>query len=306
MWLSDAKYVAAVVNAGGMAFITPRSYDNLSAFRAALRLCFELTEGKPFGVNITQSRRPEANQLVPHWIDLALHEGVRAFETVGPSPERLFEPIHAAGGIALHKAAFVDHAVRAQERGADAVALVGMEAGGHPGTNELPSFVLGALALPRLTVPLVLGGGIGSGRQIAAALALGAEGVLMGTRFLVCDEIWAHAAYKQHLAQVPAEASTLALRSTGNPWRVLDNATVRKTRELEAQGVNRYPDFGVLATGRLGRDHAYAKGDWETGLLSMGPAIGFASAIESVDTVIRQLMTEAAHCVERLGKVAVQ
>src|SRR5690606_26810037 len=112
MWLSDARYVAAIVNAGGMGFITPRSFDDIAAFRSALRLCTELTQGKPFGVNITQSRRDAQNRLVHTWIDIALDEGVRVFETVGASPERLFKPIHAAGGTVVHKSAFVDHAVR--------------------------------------------------------------------------------------------------------------------------------------------------------------------------------------------------
>lgn len=294
MWLSDARYVAALARAGALGFVTPRSFDDLDSFRAALRECREASGGSPFGVNITQSRRPEENRLVPAWIDIGLEEGAKAFETVGPSPRELFERIHAGGARVIHKCAFIPHALKAQDAGADAVALVGCEAGGHPGTNELPTFVLAALALEQLRVPLALGGGIGSGRQIAAALALGADAVVMGTRFLVCEEIWAHENYKRHLAAQPAAASTLALRSTGHPWRVLDNDTVRRTRELEAEGACRYPDFGALSTGRLGHDGAYAAGDWNTGLLSMGPAIGFADRIEPVQALLQRLMDDAA------------
>ncbi len=294
MWLSDARYVAALARAGALGFVTPRSYDDPAAFRAAMRECREASDGRPFGVNITQSRRAEENRMVPEWIDIGLEEGARCFETVGPSPKELFDRIHAGGARVIHKCAFIPHALKAQDAGADAIALVGCEAGGHPGTNELPTFVLGALALERLRVPLAQGGGIGTGRQIAAALAMGADAVLMGTRFLVCEEIWAHDDYKRHLAMQPAEASTLALQSTGHPWRVLDNATVRCTRAMEAKGASRYPDFGALSTGRLGRDSAYARGDWNTGLLSMGPAIGFADRIEPVDAVLRRLMDDAA------------
>lgn len=300
MWLSDARYVAAHVNAGAMAFLTPRSFDGLAAYRAALRDCQALTRGLPFGVNLTQSRRADANRLVPAWIDIALEEGVRYFETVGASPGPLFERIHAGGGLAIHKCAFVEHAIKAEQAGADAVALVGADAGGHPGTNELSAFLLGALALERLGVPLAIGGGIGNGRQIAAALALGADAVLMGTRFLTCAEVWAHDRYKRHLAAQPAQSSTLALRSTGHPWRVLDNATVRETRRLEAGGAHRYEDFGALATGRLGRDHGYRRGDWDTGLLSMGPSIGFANAIEPVAATVERLMTQASGATGRL------
>ena len=294
MWLSDARYVAALARGGALGFITPRSFDGLDSFRAAVRACREASERQPFGVNITQSRRPEENRLVPAWIDIGLEEGARCFETVGPSPRELFERIHAGGARVIHKCAFIPHALKAQDVGADAVALVGCEAGGHPGTNELPTFLLGALALERLRIPLALGGGIGSGRQIAAALALGADAVVMGTRFLVCEEIWAHENYKRHLADQPAEASTLALRSTGHPWRVLDNDTVQRTRALEAGGASRYPDFGALSTGRLGRDSAYAAGDWNTGLLSMGPAVGFADRVEPVQAVLQRLMDDAA------------
>lgn len=304
MWLSDAHYVAALARAGALGFITPRSFDGLDRFRAAVRACRDASEGKPFGINITQSRRPEENRLVPEWIDIGLEEGAGCFETVGPSPRHLFDRIHAGGARVIHKCAFIEHALKAQDAGADAVALVGCEAGGHPGTNELPTFVLGALALERVRIPLALGGGIGSGRQIAAALALGADAVVMGTRFLVCEEIWAHENYKRHLAAQPAEASTLALRSTGHPWRVLDNDTVQRTRALEAEGACRYPDFGVLSTGRLGRDSAYAAGDWNTGLLSMGPAIGFADRIEPVQTVLQRLMHDAATGAAQLRALA--
>lgn len=301
MWLSDARYVAAFANAGALAFLTPRSLDGLEAYRAALRECARLAPGRPIGVNITQSRRPAENAAVPAWIDIALEEGVRCFETMGAAPGALFARIHAGGGTVIHKSAFVAHALKAEAEGADAVALVGAEAGGHPGTNELPAFVLGTLALRRLRIPLAIGGGIGSGAQIAAALALGADAVLMGTRFLVCEEVWAHEDYKRHLAAQPAEASTLALTATGNPWRVLRNGTVEATRQLEAEGARHYPDFGALATGRLGRDHAYQRGDWNTGLLSMGPAVGFADAIEPVAQVIERLMDEAAASAQRLA-----
>ncbi|WP_325170276.1 NAD(P)H-dependent flavin oxidoreductase [Cupriavidus respiraculi] len=300
MWLSDARYVAALVNAGAMAFLTPRSFDTLAAYRAALRECGTLTQGRAFGVNLTQSRRAEANRLLPSWIEIALEEGVRHFETVGPAPGALFARIHAGGGLALHKCAFVEHAAKAEQAGADAIALVGAEAGGHPGTNELSAFVLGALALERLRVPLAIGGGIGDGRQIAAALALGADAVLMGTRFLTCDEVWAHDRYKRHLTAQPAQASTLALRSTGHPWRVLDNATARETRRLEHGGACRYEDFGALVSGSLGREHGYRHGDWDTGLLSMGPAIGFANTTEPVAATVRRLMAQAEAAAGRL------
>ncbi len=293
MWLSDARYVAALVNAGAMGFITPRSFDTLEAFDQQLQLCKELTAGQPFGVNLSLSNRPGANDQVQAQLALALQAGVRHFETVGPSPGPLFDRIHAGGGIVIHKCASLVHALKAEQLGADALALVGMEAGGHPGMNPLPASVLCAYALERVRKPLALGGGIGSGRHMAAALALGCDAVVMGTRFLVCDEIWASAPYKQRLLASAAEDSTVVLRSLGDTWRVLDNSTAREVQRLEAAGMRSHAEFGSLVLGRTGRDGAYRDGDVERGLLSMGPSIGFADRLESVAAVVQRLMAQA-------------
>lgn len=292
MWLSDSSYVSALVRAGVMAFMTPRSFSSTDEFVSQLQSCREACGELPFGVNLTMSNRPEANSAIPRHLEVALEHGVRHFETVGPSPGPLFERIHHAGGVVIHKCAFVEHALKAQRAGADAIALVGMEAGGHPGLNPLPASMLCAFALDQLRVPLVWGGGIGHGRQIAAALALGCAGVLIGTRFLVGDEVTAHAAYKDHLAQQEASASTMVLRSTGHPWRVLENETAREVRRLESQGASTYQEFGPLALGRTGRDGAYVGGDPQVGLLSMGPSIGFASSREPLARIVEELMNQ--------------
>lgn len=293
MWLSDARYVAAVVNAGGMAFMTPRSFETEAIFADQLALCAELTQGKPFGVNLTLSKRLSTNEMVSRHLRMALDAGVRHFETVGPSPGPLFEQIHAAGGVVIHKAAFIAHAVKAEALGADAIALVGMEAGGHPGMNELPSSMLCAYALDQLTVPLAMGGGIGHGRQIASALAMGCEAALIGTRFLACDEVWTHEAVKNLLVASGHEASTVVLRSVGDPWRVLANETAREVQRLEAAGTREYGAFGPLILGLTGRDGAYRAGDVDRGLISLGPSVGFLKAREPIASVIDQLMTEA-------------
>ncbi|MET0335086.1 MAG: nitronate monooxygenase [Rhizobacter sp.] len=300
MWLSDARYVAGIVNAGGMGFITPRSFDTLDAFRDQLKLCRDLTEGKPFGVNLTLSSRNQNNDLVPRHIEMALEEGVRHFETVAAQPGPLFDTIHAGGGIVLHKASRIRYAQKAEALGADAVCLVGMEAGGHPGMNELPTSLMGALAVDRIKIPLVLGGGIGSGRQIVAALALGADGVLMGTRFLTCHEVWAHENYKNHLVSVDEEASTTALRSLSDTWRVLANDNARAVQAMEAAGTRQHTDFGERIKGTTTRDHCYRGGDVQQGMVSMGPAIGFANRRESIADAMATLIADAALHLQRL------
>ncbi len=290
MWLSDARYVAAVVRAGGMGFMTPRSFESRDQFSRELAVCSELAGGQPFGVNLNLSRRSGANEQVESWLEQALQTGVRHFETVGPSPQALIARIHEAGAIVIHKCASIEHALKAEAAGADAVALVGMEAGGHPGMNPLPTSVLCAMALERLTVPLAYGGGIGSARQVAAALALGCDAVVVGTRLLACTEVTIHPAYRQRLLQSQAQDSVVVLKGTGNPWRVLNNETARAVGELERRGATRYEDYGELALGVTGRDGAYRGGNSECGLLSMGPSIGFVQRSESIAEAIESLM----------------
>lgn len=292
MWLSDARYVAAVVRAGAMGFMTPRSFENRDQFARELALCAELSGGQPFGVNLNLSRRSDANSQVEAWLEQALQAGVRHFETVGPSPQGLITRIHEAGALVIHKCASIEHALKAEAAGADAVALVGMEAGGHPGMNPLPTSMLCALALDRLQVPLAFGGGIGSARQVAAALALGCDAVVVGTRLLACNEVTIHPAYRQRLLESQPQDSVVVLRGTGNPWRVLNNETARAVDELERRGATRYEDYGELALGVTGRDGAYRGGHPERGLLSMGHSIGFVQRSESIAEAIESLMRD--------------
>lgn len=293
MWLSDARYVAAVVRAGGMAFMTPRSFASESEYERQLETCAQLCESLPFGVNLTASQRDSANTVLQRHLDIALNAGVRHFETVGPASLRFFDRIHKAGGTLIHKVGFVDHAIKAEQHGAEAIAIVGMEAGGHPGMHEQSSFLSCAYALDKLCVPLALGGGIGHGRQIVASLALGCEGVVIGTRFLACDEISSHAAVKDRIVQSDSRESVQVLRSVRHPWRVLHNRTAEQVLRLEARGVASYEEFGELIKGTLGKTAAYVAGDADTGLLSLGQSVGFVRQRESVAAAMAQLVHEA-------------
>ncbi|MBO9643655.1 MAG: nitronate monooxygenase [Pseudacidovorax sp.] len=300
MWLSDAAYVSALARAGCMGFLTPRSFPGEAEWRAQLQRCSDLSQGLAFGVNLTLSARPEANAEVPRWLDMALAHGVRHFETAGYGPQALIETIHAAGGIVVHKASSLRHGLAAQAAGADAIALVGMEEGGHPGMNELPTMLMGALARERITVPLVLGGGIGHGRQLAAALALGADGVLMGSRFLVCEEISAHPAYKAHLVDCDEHSTVRLLQSLGNTWRVLRNETARQIEAIERTGATDHAAFGGLIAGRLARDACYEGGDWQQGMLSLGPAIAFAHRIQPLDAIVDEFLAQCRDAMRAL------
>jgi len=208
------------------------------------------------------------------------------------APDAIVAPIHAGGGVLLHKCPSVRHALHAQHVGADAVALVGMEEGGHPGANLLPTFINGALAVERLRVPVVLGGGIGCGRQIAAAMALGAEGVVMGTRFMVASEIDMHPAVKQHIVNLTEHDSITILSTLNDTWRVMANAAARQVQALEAAGVRKHADFGDLILSARTRERVYRDGQIDAGIVSLSPAAGFANRVEPVGAIFAQLLTE--------------
>ncbi len=305
--LGQSDIVAAVVNAGAMGFITARSFDALEGFRTDLRRCRALTQGQAFGVNLTLSRRPGANKQVPAWIETALEEGVRFFESAGDSPEAFIDAIHRGGGMLMHKCPSVRHAQSAARLGVDAIALVGCEEGGHPGANPLSAFVNGAFALEKeIQLPLVLGGGIGSGRQIAAALALGADGVVMGSRFLVAREIRAHEALKQRIVEIGPEGSTAILGSIGDTWRVLHNEAAREVRRLESAGARTHAEFGDLILSSRTRQRVYAEGDVEGGIVSFGPAGAFADEIEPAGRIVERLVRDAGRAAGALGRLIVE
>jgi nitronate monooxygenase len=303
MWLSDPGYVAASARAGCLGFLTSRSFETTHAFAHAIDACQAQAGNAPVGVNLTVSGQAGMNARLADDLATALRAGVRHFETAGQAPGDLIGAIHEGGGIVLHKCASVRHAVSAQRAGADAVAIVGMEEGGHPGANELPTFVLGALAREQLRIPFALGGGIGCGAQIAAALLLGADAVVMGSRFLVAEEVWAHADYKRHIVGCDAHATTTVLRRFGKTWRVLANDAAREVQRREQAGIDDIREYTDLIRGTLARDHAYTMGDWNRGMLSAGPAIAFARTQESVARIVERLMAEASEAMARFDTV---
>lgn len=299
MWLADAQYVAAVVNAGAMGFITPRSFPTLEDFRAQLKLARQLTEGKPFGVNLYISGQQDQNSLLQQWVELALEEGVRHFETAGYSPSAWLPQLKAAGAVVVHKCTTIRHALRAEKDGVDAIALIGAECGGHPGSAITSAFSLGALASEQLSVPYVIGGGLGTGQQLLSALALGAGGILIGSRMLVSTEIWAHEAYKEQLLQLDEHSTCTVLEPFRKTYRCLNNEAAQKVAELERQGERDFSHYRALVSGRKAFE-AYTTGDAREGILSLGPAIAFADQIEPAADILSRLLADAVTAHEAL------
>ena len=299
MWLSDARYVAASVNAGGMGFITARTFPDPDVFRAELRKCRDLTGGRPFGVNLYLTPRDADNAFLEGHVRILLDEGVRIVETSGLPPKDLLPVLKEAGAKIMHKTSTVRHAVSAAKLGVDAVAIVGAECGGHPGLQLIGTMVQTPLAAERIDLPLVIGGGIGHGSQVVAALAMGADAVLIGTRMLVAAEIDAGAAYKQRMIEADEGSTRLIMQSFRNTYRVLDNRDARAVSGLEARGEQDYEHYRPFVAGQHQKT-AYETGDWERGVLSMGQSIAFARKLETVAEIYGQLLREAAAASSRL------
>jgi nitronate monooxygenase len=303
MYLADATYVAAVVNAGAMGFITAKTFPDPGAFRAELQRCAELTGGKPFGVNLYYSPRPEANEVLRGHTEILLGEGVRILETSGLPPKEVLPVLKDAGCTVIHKVSTVRHALSAQKLGVDALSVVGAECGGHPGIQLVGTMVQGLVAAQKLRLPLAIGGGIGHGAQIVAALAFGADAVILGTRMTVAEEIWAHAAYKERLIESNETDTLLVLQTLRNTYRALDNDTARAVAGVEATGTTEYEHYAPLIAGAL-QKQAYQTGDWNKGILSVGQSAAFADAVQPVAAILDQLMAEANEAERRLAGAA--
>lgn len=300
MWLSDASYVAAGANAGIMSFLTAASFPEPADLRAEIAKCRKLCGDRPFGVNVSMLPKLVEGERIADTFRLIADEGVRFVETSGRNPEAFLPFLKDAGIKVLHKVPSVRYAVKAQQVGVDMVSIVGAECGGHPGLDLIGSMVNQALAERQLDIPFLIGGGIGAGSQIVSALASGAAGVVIGTRFQVSEEISAHPQYKRALVAANERDTTLTMSSVRNTVRTLSNETTEIVRQLEADN----PDISIAelmpyVSGALGRK-AYETGDVSRGMLSAGQALGLTDAIAPLADIVAQLEQEAGVALARL------
>lgn len=300
MWLSDASYVAAGANAGIMSFLTAASFPEPADLRAEIATCRKLCGDRPFGVNVSMLPKLVEGERIADTFRLIADEGVSFVETSGRNPEAFLPFLKDAGIRVLHKVPSVRYAVKAQQVGVDMVSIVGAECGGHPGLDLIGSMVNQALAERQLDIPFLIGGGIGAGSQIVSALASGAAGVVIGTRFLVSEEISAHPQYKRALVAANERDTTLTMSSVRNTVRTLSNETTEIVRQLEADN----PDISITelmpyVSGAIGRK-AYETGDVSRGMLSAGQALGLTDAIAPLADIVAQLEQEAGVALARL------
>ena len=303
MWLGNAEYAAAAVNSGGMGFITAKTFPDPAEFKDELSKAWDLTSGQPFGVNLYQSMRPEENEVLNGHLKIALDSGVRHFETAGLPPTDFLPQLKEANSIVLHKVSTVRHAVSAARKlDIDAVTIVGAECGGHPGLELVSSLVQAVVGPDQIEIPVVIGGGIGHGRQIAAVLGMGAEAVLVGTRVLVAEEVWSHPEVKKQVVNAGAADSTLVMASFRNTSRVMINEYALEVQKLEDDGIEDFEQYWDYVKGSNAFD-AYKSGDWNKALLSMGQAAAFANTIVPMEEIFDTLIDEATAAIERISSL---
>ncbi len=299
-YLSSPELVSAVSNAGGLGIIASLSYPEVDDLRAAIRRTRELTD-KPFAVNVTllPTARPVNYE---DYFRAALGEGVRIIETSGRNPEPYVRLIKEAGAVHLHRATRTRDIVKAEKVGADAATILGTEAAGHPGQEEVTTMVRLPIAVDAVKIPVIAAGGIGDARGFVAALALGAEGVLMGTRFMASQECAAHARVKDWMLALSEADTILIQKSIKNASRVARTEHTEKILEMENRGAT-LEELLPLISGQRGRN-VYATGDIESGAaISVGQVVGLIRDIRPVREIIGDIINGARQVMQRLNGI---
>lgn len=297
MWISRAELVSAVSNAGGLGILTAFTHPTPEELAAEIKRTKELTD-KPFGVNITllPTLRPID---IDGYLDTVINAGVKIVETAGRNPEQYMGRLKSAGVKVIHKCTAVRFARTAERIGCDAISIDGFECAGHPGEEDVTSLVLVPLTADAVKIPVIASGGFGDGRGLVAALALGAEAVNMGTRFMATKEAPGHPKVKEWLIQASERDTMLLLRSFRNTMRALRNPTSEKVLEMEKQGADIH-QLESLISGRAGLK-LLEGGDVENGLLSAGQVVGLVHDIPGVKELIDRIMKEAEEVASRIG-----
>jgi len=295
--VGKAELVSAVANAGALGFLTALTQPTPEALAQEIARTRERTD-RPFGVNLTilPTIKP-----VPYdeYMRVILESGVRVVETAGRNPEPFMGALKAAGVKVIHKCTSVRHSVKAQKIGCDAVSVDGFECAGHPGEDDVPGLVLLPCAADQLTIPIVASGGFGDGRGLAAALALGAEAINMGTRFLATEEAPIHPNLKERLVQGDERQTALLFRTLKNTARVYKNSIAEQVVAIEARpGPTDFADLAPLVAGDKGRK-VIDDGDMEYGVWSAGQVMGLIHDVPTVKVLVERIVRDAEAIIRR-------
>jgi len=296
---SNAAFVASAVNAGAFACIASSMFQTKEKLQDEIQKTKGLTH-HPFGVNINlfPTTRP---QNLEEYIDTVLGEGIEVIETAGRSPADLVKQIKDGGAKLMHKCARIKDAVKAESLGVDLVEIVGFECGGHPSNESIGGLVLIPQVVDAVSIPVIAGGGIGDARGLIAAFALGAEGVLLGTRFLASTECQLHSSLKSKLVEVHTGDSILALSSIGNPMRVLRTRLCMDVCAMEEKGAT-LEEILPLFSGEKSRQ-AMLSGDIDNSILACGQVVGLINEISPIQEIMNRLVNESHKINEEIREV---
>jgi nitronate monooxygenase len=298
MWITTPEFTAAISNAGGLGVLASAMYDSRDAFADAVDRTNELTD-KPFAVNINlfPMMRPIDNN---EYVDVLIEKGVKIVETSGHSaPKELCERFKEAGMIWIHKCVGVRYALKVQDLGADIITVVGYENGGATGKLDIGTLVLVPKVVESIKVPVIGGGGVVDGRGLVAVLALGAGGVIIGTRLLSTQEAPIHANLKQALLQASELDTMLVMRSIGATHRVWANSAAKKCAELEAEQAG-LPELLKIVAGEKAK-MMYHEGDLDVGIISCGQCIGMVHDIPTVQELFDEIIAQATDIAKTLA-----
>jgi NAD(P)H-dependent flavin oxidoreductase YrpB (nitropropane dioxygenase family) len=294
-YLAYADLAAAVSNAGGLGQITAMSLPSPDALREEIRKVRLLTD-KPFGVNFAIG---QYNRTYDAMLDVAVEEGVKVISVTGGNPEPLIRRLDGLDVKKLVLIASVRQAQKAEAIGADAVMAVGQEGGGHLGRDDIGTFVLIPRVVDSVSIPVLASGGIGDGRGILAALALGAEGVEMGTRFIATQEcVHAHPSYKEALLKGTEQDTAVIKRTLGAPGRVVRTPGSDHILQMEREGAG-YEELKPYISGQNNRTFIY-EGNGQEGFGWAGQVIGLIHDVPTVNELFMRMFQELEGTLDRL------
>ncbi len=294
MRVGRAKLAAAVSNGGGLGVMTALSLSTPEEVIDEVKLCRTMTD-KPIAVNLTilPTIKP-----VPYeeYARAIVASGVKIVETAGNNPQRVLLIFKDAGIKVIHKCTSIRHAKKAESIGCDIISVDGFECAGHTGEDDVPNMVLLPIAAEQLKVPFIASGGIGSGRQLAAALALGADGINMGTRFLATKECWVHDNVKRALVEGNELSTQLIFRRLRNTSRLYKNSVAKQLAVLDADPTKTFEDMKQLAAGAKA-PAVYQDGDIEAGTWSASAVMGLIHDAPSCAELIERIVNDAENII---------
>jgi len=297
------ELVAAVANAGALGFIVAHLFPSAEELHAEIRKTRELTD-KPFGVNLTLL--PSLNPIpYDEYRRAIIESGVKIVETAGRSPIDHLPDFKAAGVKVIHKCTSVRHSVTAARLGVDVISIDGFECAGHPGEDDVGLIVLLPATVDAVNIPVIASGGMADGRSLVAALALGADGINMGTRFMATQECKIHEHVKAGIVQNTERDTLLINRTLRNTSRVARNAISEEVVKIQQDSTKTIDDVRELVAGVRGRANVLKGGDLDGGIWTTGQSQGLIHDIPTCKELVRNIMAQAEEIVERrLDKMA--